>query len=670
MSENDRYLKTISEASYKQNIRTVSSTDANLAWFEETGETFPRVDASNIWQDYKYVKDDPGDANEFYVSFGGKQQLVWKKYDKLELAKQDGYRALFQNKLFNNIIIKENYHVELFDAEKDKIPFGLKKWSYDPNNGFLSFIEGLPEGYDCSKLYVTFYRYEGRMLLDAALTSEGSVDMVDGYQPKKDQSVATKKYVDDQIEKIDTTISLMKPPKPQTLEGTCLKFEGYSFEAYNVVSGDKCDTVVLPEYEFSLTTERVWNPGEGSIELVLNDYVFASINLREPKDNGCLKIVFLDDFYTEIYASRGFYNGVQVKFVCKAADLPAMFSQNQYLKVKIRTNVEGDYKSSDEFVIGLEPSVGYTSSSHVQIDRDTNYKWQYISGVPTPAADSTLRAYGYENTTLKNFKSNNEIGLLSLMGIEVSTMPKNSYSVRFPIHNVEEKVKIPANFYTEKLKVKYESFDIFGAVNKSYEEEFSYRIDTMSNEEHRVRSGEGEHPDEYGEAWNPKESLVSTNELQMLAGKWVWPERDFSVNGNISPITQFDPSWVLKGPDYSKTEKTGMRYATFEYNLPVSNGVFIDIPELLQDKDTHAFIISSMQLKVDGATEWLDAKKAYKGVCIASKRDEGCLAVQDSGTGFIYCTFGPKALEGRLLVRIGRHYEERDFSTPKVTPWI
>ena len=35
---------------------------------------------------------------------------------------------------------------------------------------------------------------------------------------------------------------------------------------------------------------------------------------------------------------------------------------------------------------------------------------------------------------------------------------------------------------------------------------------------------------------------------------------------------------------------------------------------------------------------------------------QGCLAVQDSKDGKIYCTFGPKPLEGILYVRIGITY--------------
>ena len=63
-----------------------------------------------------------------------------------------------------------------------------------------------------------------------------------------------------------------------------------------------------------------------------------------------------------------------------------------------------------------------------------------------------------------------------------------------------------------------------------------------------------------------------------------------------------------------------------------------------------------MYIKVKGSTDWLDAKEPYDGIGINNGWMQGCLAVQDSKDGKIYCTFGPKPLEGILYVRIGITY--------------
>ena len=76
------------------------------------------------------------------------------------------------------------------------------------------------------------------------------------------------------------------------------------------------------------------------------------------------------------------------------------------------------------------------------------------------------------------------------------------------------------------------------------------------------------------------------------------------------------------------------------------------------------------KIKIEGVTDWLDAKKPYKGVGIVRSQGEGCLAVQDCDDDRIYCTFGPKPISGKLYVRFGLRYSNFRFSTPEVTPNI
>ena len=65
-----------------------------------------------------------------------------------------------------------------------------------------------------------------------------------------------------------------------------------------------------------------------------------------------------------------------------------------------------------------------------------------------------------------------------------------------------------------------------------------------------------------------------------------------------------------------------------------------------------------MYIKVDGETDWLDAKKPYDGIGRNTEWMQGCLAVQDSIDGKIYCTFGPHPIEGTLYIRIGVTYDQ------------
>ena len=93
--------------------------------------------------------------------------------------------------------------------------------------------------------------------------------------------------------------------------------------------------------------------------------------------------------------------------------------------------------------------------------------------------------------------------------------------------------------------------------------------------------------------------------------------------------------------------------------MSIANGVYISFDgaeNLSQNKETHAFNVDSMYIKVAKETDWLDAKEPYDGIGQNTDWMQGCLAVQDSKDGKIYCTFGPKPLEGTLYVRIGITY--------------
>ena len=58
MSE-DKYIKHIAEASYKNIIKNKSNTDNNLAWYEEPETTSPKVDVNSIWLDSEYIPKSP-----------------------------------------------------------------------------------------------------------------------------------------------------------------------------------------------------------------------------------------------------------------------------------------------------------------------------------------------------------------------------------------------------------------------------------------------------------------------------------------------------------------------------------------------------------------------------------------------------------------------------------
>lgn len=666
------YKDFINEASYKNSIHNVPNTSSQLAWFEENGVAVPRLDADFIWQDASYIPDSP-EGDEYYAKIGQEKVLVYKKYTDLELTPLNGTPSTFYNEKFNHIIIKPNYHVTLVDANDNPVPFGLKKWTYDANNGYLSFIDGTPDGYE-APFKVTFYRYEGRFLNETVLKRDGSVQMAEEYTPEHPQDIATKDYVDTTIEKTGTIVDKMIPPTPRTLEGLAVKF--YSdkvFSAWDAASGDFVEKVLLPDYDFEIAVPRFHNPGYGQVQVIINDFIVESFDLSNPVSTQDIEITYNGDFYDDSLASRGFFNGIEFKFYTRPEKLPQFYTSHHYLRIKFRYSYKDEVYTSEEVFIGLEDAQTTEGfESHFKLAPDDNYAWKYISGVPTPAAGSTIKISGLKSKSIREFKNNqHELMDFRVSGIAGGVFPKNSYGEYFPRHELTLDYEIQPNWYYEDIELEANSYNIFGENNGNIKETYHFRCDTVSDEHNRVSSGNGEYPDSYGEIWNPIIDLSNTNELMMLNGKWQWPVDNFKINGTgISSLTQWNAAWILAGPDYSKATKDGVKYATFAFEIPLSNGVFIKVPEFDRVKNTKAFNISSCQIRVEGVTDWLDAKKPYKGVGIVRSQGEGCLAVQDCDDDRIYCTFGPKPISGTLYVRFGLRYSNFRFSTPEVIPNI
>ena len=665
------YDKFINEAAYKNAIHNTPNTSSKLAWYEETGKAVPRLDAQYIWQDSKYIPDEPEDGVEEYtVKIGQESVVIYKHYKDLELTEVENVSGTFYNEKFNQIIIDENYLVTLKDANDKKVPFGLNKWTYDSNNGYLSFIDGTPDGYE-GPFKVTFYRYEGRMLEDSTLTRDGSVQMVPEYYPEENQDIATKKYVDANLGNTNQTVNKLLPPTPETIEGKALTVEANSFPAYDVKTNDHVDIVVLPSAEIKVTTPRFYNPEVGTVEFLINDYAFKIIDLSNPTDSGELKITFNDDYYKETLASRGFFKGLAFEVTFKPEELSVFYTQYHYLNIKVRYNNNIKSVDSETIKIGIEPEQKTsTLKNEIEIATGDNFEWGYVSGVPTPRAGSILKLKKIETETLQVFKSGERIANLSAIEQNIDIIPDTVYSNYNPTVELTGEITVPENLYQESLNVSGNSYNIFSENNGEYSRDYNFRIDTVSDEDYRCTSGTDSNsgPEDYGSVWDNTKDLTSTEELMMVNGLWQWPTQDFTVNGTkINTLTDWNATWIKAGPDYSKCAKSGKRFATFKYSIPWSNGVYIEIPGISQNKDTKVPKVYSFQIKVAGSTGWLDCKVPYRGIGTVVADGAGCLAVQDSTEGKIYCTFGPKPVKGTLYVRIGMTYSDLCFGTPKVT---
>lgn len=680
MSE-DNYIRHIAEATYKNTVKNKSHTDNNLAWYEEPETVTPRVDAKAIWLDSEYIPEDPTkvmfNGDIYFKTINGSTVGIIEKFD-VQLEKVNE-RAVFYSKSLVDAIQNENYHLTIRDAAGDIIPFGLKKWTIDSGVGYLSFTDGMPKGYELP-LYVSGYRYCGRKLPEHMITTDGSQLMMPEYVPTEDQSVATKHYVDSELGKLNVDVEKMLPPTPDTFAGKDIEFIcDKKFDGTDIVTLEHFDNIVLPDYEWTLNVPEFHNPGYGRVSLLVNTGAswqeFAYIELDKPGKsivNGGIVIDYDGDAYANSLASRGFFNSMKFHFTNSFENISGIFkSHTAPMRFVARYQYFDTMYYSNELVVCEEqpPEEMNHLDGQTIVLGSPKMSYRYVSGIITPTAGSIINISSVKYNVLKKYykdqqvlyKVNNET-----QGVELTQQVDAPYEKYSPMLEVNEDITILENKYSEDFKLNIKTFDIFGNINGELENTYNFRIDTISDESNRVKSGSVHNKKIEGACleWDPAEDLRTNNELQLLGGVYRWPEIDHSVNGsgNLANGDWSDKSWLRTALDYSQCSKTGVRYVTFKYDMSIANGIFISFDEaenLSQDKETHAFKVDSMYIKVKDSTDWLDAKEPYDGIGTNFNWMQGCLAVQDSKDGEIYCTFGPKPLEGTLYIRVGITYSSQ-----------
>lgn len=684
----DNYTDFVRETTFKGTVHHRENTGSHLGWYEETKEYFPNIYAKDMWLDYEYIPDTP-EVDEYSVKIGEEEVKIYQKYEKLQLEPTSD-KNVFYNENFKHIIDKYGYFVSLYDAEGNEIPFGYKKWSYDGNNGLLTFIDGIPKDI-LLPLSVTFYKYEGRMVDKGVLRRDGGVKMHEDYMPTKEDenAIANVKYVNSRVSNADELVKKLLPPEPPTLENKELIFLSSEepFTANRVLDGKNESQVVFDNTDVIIKTPRIHNPEEGTLQLYISGNNFGiqppTILLSDPQDQGDFKVFFNDDYYLDDLNSTGFYKGIEVGF---AGTLFSKYitKENPVLEFQIvETTKKGIFKSQ-KYIIGKE-QVPETSAldmdKELTIQNDIEFSWKNISGVSTPTAGSKLLYSNLFTNTLKNyFIPGQPIVSGKFFGNECEDGKFIIYpnisgygTISAAPINILGTVEIPNNFYSENLNIDINSYNIFNEINGTWNRNYPIRIDTISDESQRVYSFKTDTKNEL-EAWDSNDSILDLKELQLLGGKWVWPSLDFSKMGEVNPFLVWKNDWLIKDtlrPNFKLKTAYDIRYVTLQYELSYANGVYLTIEGLKKLPKTNIYDLASLELKViddnEGDLGWFNGLKVYDGIGQV-KAQEGCFIPYKSEKEKSYFTFGHKPRKGKLYIRIGIHTnnQKTKFLTPIV----
>jgi hypothetical protein len=279
-----------------------------------------------------------------------------------------------------------------------------------------------------------------------------------------------------------------------------------------------------------------------------------------------------------------------------------------------------------------------------------------VSGVPSLASGDTLTVgftvdnavkYHYNATKIASASAPEATGTVNapLPG----SPPANGASIAASIA-----LTVASNKYNENTAVTASGFNSKGTSGTA-SITGNIRIDTVSSETGRYKSGTGQYPAkgsgaaQFGDVYDSTALLSANKELQLLNGAYQYP-----------PAVNYSTNLPTAGPDYTgltTDSYASMRWATFKVaTISAASSITFSL-QGGQNLGASTLITGlALYVLVDGGgptAGWIDANAAYSGVGNPTNNGDAALDVAQSTTTTKRVTFGATTRTGDVYVRVG-----------------
>ena len=632
-----------------------SNTDIFRNSYEEINTSGIHIEPKDILLLYSLIPPEAPETNQYSVAYGTVNTPI---IEKVEITLEpNALGNVFKHDSLKNVISHDfgnGYQWVLKDANNDIIPFGLNQWTIDSYAGILNFYKGFPSGYTTPITFIG-WRYCGPVGFDNFLVADGSVKLVDIYEPTVDMDIATKKYVDTVVGDVEDLTQKLTPPKPDTFENKDILLLTNSYTATRVIDSTSFNNVIYGNATIDLQVKPFYKEDTGLVDLYVNNVIQGTLDMSTLTSEtvGYMK-VSIEDSYKGIIGGEGFFNSVSLNI-----HLPTnrfVSSAFPYLDVYLKYRGETTY-TSNHAIIGVD--VPRTDTAINSIYTTSIVNPTYVSGVPALNAESTVNIT-FKMTTL-NYYRQNTIGKYSIGKTEESIVALDSYASYYPISTQNISFSPTSEDNGEIFTLNIQSFTSTGDIFYEASKAFDLRIDT-SNESSRILSGTGLYPASFGETFDSEVSLIDNNELQLYQNSYRFPTGDFSANASS---LEANSTW-LSGPNYNAIEEGSFRYAMFKLEIPqFCRGLYLNVDNPKNTgMDTYSKVYANLstQVLVSGYTGWLNANKPYSGIGNPKNNGDACLVVSKSSESLRYITFGNKSVKGTIYIRLGIPIRNVSFS--------
>lgn len=455
--------------------------------------------------------------------------------------------------------------------------------------------------------------------------------------------------VEDAINKVELILEKLAPAKPPMLSTKTLSMVS-AYSANRAGTNTTISTVQYisnPVFQLTggVTASNEFGDGDaGSLTASIDGVSVGSTAIAaNPTSNvgtyGQLQITANDDFYSGQAGKANFWRALMAQINATGVTTVGPHSAS------LSHSTTG--KTADYIFYIDDPVTPTITSASV-----SGSGISYVSGVPALVGGQNGASIAFNVTgsnVVGRFYNSTRIFALSGTGVTSTNFSLPSSPVSGSTQMASSTVSVNAASTGENPSYTITAYNSRGSTGTYNITNTHLRLDSTLDTSNRVKSSTGQYPSTgYGATWIASASLADAGveELQMLNGQYQYPTGNYTA------------ALPIAGPNYSALPAVSfgtVRWVTF--NLGTQTNIQnVSIAFNNSSNLGSSALVSSgwyLQVKVEGATGWVDGNAAYPGAGSPVADGAAALVVASSTGTTKMVTFGSTPRSGNVYVRVG-----------------
>lgn len=481
--------------------------------------------------------------------------------------------------------------------------------------------------------------------------------------------ISTGDKAEDAFDKIETILGKLAPAKPANLSTRTLTTNATTYTAFSAsgvtpVSYTPVTANARPTASWTFSaattgssTTLTYDGDAGVLQAEVDGVVSVASQdtLTTASDVGTFGNLIINqdlDPYNGIFGQQGFWKG----FIASVAATQSLgLGQHTYRLLHSTTG------NTPTFTWHLDnPS---TPTVTVVTGSSSGGSTRFVSGVPTLATGETVVIATTASNVVSQFYNNTRIlaavgnnSVAPSVNATLPTTPPTSAS----LVSSSITLTVATNAYTVASTYTVTAYNSAGTTGTStWTPTAPIRVDTISNESARCRSGIGWYPEinstvsGAGALWTASANLTGSRELQMTNNIYHYPS-----------ASNYSTNYPTPGPNYvglvaettSSFPNEAVRWVTFSGSLSAASNVSVvfnntsNFTGIATTGSMRLYVLVSGSSPTNG---WIDGATSYPGTGNPNNNGDPALVFGSSTTTTKIITFGSVTKTGVVFVRVG-----------------